>query len=162
VSDRKEHSGQVRALLEGQRFAVLSTREEGGQPYASLLAFWGSPDLKEMVFCTLRATRKYGNLSSDGRVALLIDNRSNEETDLQEAAAVTVLGDCAEVRGEERAALAEAFLLRHPGLAEFVESPGCAVMKVEVRSYYLVTRFQNVVELHIDRGEPHDPDPGPA
>ena len=147
--DTSEHAGAIQALVKAQRFAVLSTRQDDGHPYASLVAFCASPDLKQLVFCTLRSTRKFANLEAEGRVALLIDNRSNDETDLQQAAAVTVLGVCAEAHGEESTLLTDCFLVRHPAMAEFVKTPGCAVMKVDVRSYYLVTRFQKVVELHV-------------
>jgi hypothetical protein len=158
VIDRSEHARQIRLLVETQRFAVLSTRQDDGHPYASLVAFCVNRDLKQLVFCTLRSTRKFANLEAEGRVALLIDNRSNDETDLQQAAAVTVLGACAEVHGETRHTLSERFLNRHPAMAEFVRSPGCAVMNVDVRSYYLVTRFQNVIELHVQDGEHRDSD----
>lgn len=143
-----EHTKQIHALVESQRFAVLSTHQDDGHPYANLVAFRTSTDLKQLVFCTLRSTRKFANLEKEGRVALLIDNRSNDETDLQQAAAVTVLGCCAQVKDQERSAQSDWFLDRHPAMKEFVRSPGCAVMKVDVRSYYLVTRFQNVIELH--------------
>ena len=162
MTDRSEHARQTRALLDSQRFAVLSTRESDGHPYASLVAFCVAPNLKQIVFCTLRSTRKFANLEAEGRVALLIDNRSNEETDLQEAAAVTVLGVCEEAKGDERSALANCFLTRHPAMAGFLRSPGCAVMRVDVRSYYLVTRFQNVIELHVQDGKHDDPDETPA
>jgi hypothetical protein len=112
--------------------------------------------------CTLRSTRKFANLEADGRVALLIDNRSNDETDLQQAAAATVLGSCVEAHGEERSNLSQCFLERHPAMANFVRSPGCAVMRVDVRSYYLVTRFQNVIALHVKDGERRDSDKTPA
>ena len=101
-------------------------------------------------------------LEAEGRVALLIDNRSNDETDLQQAAAVTVLGACTEALGEERSKLSDWFLNRHPAMADFVRSPGCAVMKVDVRYYYLVTRFQNVIELHVRDGECRDSHKTPA
>lgn len=153
MKDTSEHAGQVRALVQTQRFAVLSTRNGDGQPYASLVAFWASADLAQLVFCTLRSTRKFANLEAERRVALLVDNRSNDATDLQQAAAVTVLGSCEEAQGAQRVALAGGFLQRHPAMADFVNSPGCAVMKVDVGSYYLVTRFQNVIELHVGDGE---------
>lgn len=153
MTDKSDHARQIRALVENQRFAVLSTRQDDGHPYASLLAFRAKTDLRQLVFCTLRSTRKFANLEAEGRAAILIDNRSNDETDLQQAAAVTVLGECAEAQGEERNELSEWFLERHPAMAEFVSSPGCAVMRLDVRSYYLVTRFQNVIELHVRDGE---------
>jgi nitroimidazol reductase NimA-like FMN-containing flavoprotein (pyridoxamine 5'-phosphate oxidase superfamily) len=158
VIDKSEHARQIRALVETQRYAVLSTRQDDGHPYASLVAFWVDRDLKRLVFCTLRSTRKFANLEAEGRVALLIDNRSNDEVDLQQAAAVTVLGACVEAQGDERTTLSERFLARHPAMAEFVRSPGCAVMKVDVHSHYLVTRFQNVIELHVQDGERRDSD----
>jgi putative heme iron utilization protein len=154
--DRTEHTQQIRALFETQRFAVLSTRQEDGHPYASVVAFCVDTEMKQLVFCTLRSTRKFANLEAERRVALLIDNRSNDETDLQQAAAVTVLGECTEAKGEERGTLSECFLERHPAMVEFVRSPGCAVMRVQVRSYYLVTRFQNVIELHVQDGARRD------
>jgi len=151
------HLADLRALLDSQRFAVLATRQDSGQPYASLVAFWASADLQYLAFCTLRATRKYANLSADGRVALLIDSRENQETDLHEAAAVTILGDCVEIRGDAREEVAGRFLARHPAMEGFVRSPGCAVMRVAVRTFLLVTRFQNVVELHPEVAGDVDP-----
>jgi len=153
LSPTAEHFNQVRALLETQRYAVLSTRQGNGHPYGSLVAFSAAPDLTHLVFCTLRATRKYANLGIDARVSLLIDNRSNAETDLQRASAVTVLGTCQEPQGPPRERLLQSFLAQHPSMADFVRAPSCAVMRVDVRAYFLVTRFQNVVELHIQQGE---------
>ena len=150
--NESEHDNQIRALVENQRFAVLATRQDNGAPYANLVAFSVDRDLKQLVFCTLRSTRKFANLEAEGRIALLIDNRSNDETDLQRAAAVTVLGSCTEAHGQEREELSQCFLARHPALADFVRSAGCAVMKVEVRSHYLVTQFQNAIELHVQDG----------
>ncbi len=151
--DKSAHSERLRALVESQRFAVLSTRQDDGHPYASLVAFVVSEDLRQWVFCTLRSTRKFANLEAEGRVAMLIDNRSSDEKDLQEASAATVLGTCAEARGEARSTLSDWFLSRHPAMTDFVRSPECAVIKVEVRAYYLVTHFQEVVELQVAQGE---------
>lgn len=101
------------------------------------------------MFATLRTTRKYANLLAEPRVALLFNDRANEGTDLQDAAAVTVNGAVVEVEGEERARWTERLLARHPALADFLASPGCSLLRVDVASLYLVTRFQNVVELHV-------------
>jgi hypothetical protein len=48
------------------------------QPYASLMAFAATDDLKRLLFATERNTRKYANLVSNPRAALLVDNRSNQ------------------------------------------------------------------------------------
>jgi hypothetical protein len=159
LSDLPEHIEQVRSLLGSQRFAVLATRQEDGHPYASLIAFWAADDFTHLTFCTLRTTRKFENLIAEGRVALLIDNRSNDATDLHQAAAVTVRGSCREVTGPPRDEISELFLARHPTMKDFVDSPSCAVMRVDISSYYLVTRFQNVIELHVREGQLHESNP---
>ena len=149
VEDRLENVLQIRVLMNDQRFAVLSTSHADGHPYANLVAFCFSQDLKHLFFCTLRSTRKFENLAHDPRIAMLIDNRCNDETDLEKATAVTVLGSCRETQGEHRSALASQFLERHPSMADFVKSPDCALMEEKVFSYYLVTRFQHVIELKL-------------
>jgi hypothetical protein len=41
------------------------------------------------------------------------------------------------------------YLAKHPMLKDFVQSPSCSLLQVKVETYYLVRRFQNVVELHV-------------
>jgi len=48
----------LKKLLQSQPLAVLATQSRG-QPYASLIAFASSDDLKSLYFATTRATRKY-------------------------------------------------------------------------------------------------------
>ena len=54
-----------------QRLAVLSTVSTEGQPQSALMGVAITPDF-EIVFDTLTTTRKYGNLCSNRRVALVI------------------------------------------------------------------------------------------
>jgi heme iron utilization protein len=146
----------VRDLLRSQRFAVLSTAAETG-PYASLIAFWAADDLSEIVFATMRATRKFNYLVTHPQVALLFDNRSNRDIDVRQAMAVTATGAARELTEESaRAAASDAYLAKHPHLATFVASPGCAFVRVAVETYYVVTHFQSVVELHMPRFEHAD------
>jgi len=140
----------VRELLASQRLAVLST-ETRGTPYSSLIAFAAAPDLTALVFATPRPTRKFSNLSENARVSLLVDNRSNREEDFAEAAAATILGSARETTGEERESSLALFLGKHPYLSSFVRSPECAIFRVEVEAYYVVSRFQSVSELHVRR-----------
>jgi len=133
-------------LLTSQRSAVLAT-QGNGQPYCSLMAFAATEDLHTLIIATLRATRKYANLAAEPRVSLLVDNRSNQASDTQAALAVTVLGVAAEVDPAARGPLEHIFLAKHPHLEDFVRSPDCAIIKIQVEKYYLVRRFQEVVEL---------------
>ena len=130
-------------LCRQQLHAVLATADTSG-PYASLVAFAASPDLRQLVFATGRATRKFRNLAASGTAALLIDNRANTLADVNEATAVTVLGRAAEVAGEERDRLVSLLLGRHPGLADFVHAPDTALVAITVERYLLVDHFQKV------------------
>jgi nitroimidazol reductase NimA-like FMN-containing flavoprotein (pyridoxamine 5'-phosphate oxidase superfamily) len=152
--DRQEKTRQlVQELLCSQRFAALSTDAETG-PYASLIAFWAGDDLSRIVFATMRATRKFNYLVKRPEVALLFDNRSNRDIDVSEAMAVTATGSARELADETtRAAAAGEYLAKHPHLASFVNSPGCALVQVDVDVYYVVTHFQSVVELHMQAGD---------
>jgi len=149
VKDPQEIKSILEKLFQDQRLAVLATHEGDGQPYASLMAFATSADLKQILLVTSRSTRKYANLTAHPRVSLLIDNRSHRSADIHEAVAVTVLGMAEEVIGPERDCLLTRYLAKHPHLEGFATSPTCALLRVKVKSYYLVSRFQDVVELHV-------------
>lgn len=148
TSQRKDNTAwqDLRTLLTSQPLAVLSTEGEG-QPYASLVAYAVTEDLKAILFATTRATRKYRNLAGNPRVSLLIDNRSNTEEDFHGAMAATVLGAAREDPEGGASGLCSMFLARHPHLQEFLASPTCAFLRVDVGSYYLVRRFQEVLEI---------------
>jgi nitroimidazol reductase NimA-like FMN-containing flavoprotein (pyridoxamine 5'-phosphate oxidase superfamily) len=139
---------QLRSLFESQGVAVLATHAKGG-PYTSLVAFVSSEDLKRIYFVTSRSTRKYANIEADPRVAMLVDNRSNDPADFREATAVTAVGEVQELSGEEKEAVLKHYLAKHRHLEDFVSSPTCALLEIRVQTYYRVTRFQEVMEVHI-------------
>ncbi|MBN1102304.1 MAG: pyridoxamine 5'-phosphate oxidase family protein [Deltaproteobacteria bacterium] len=136
------------ALFGSQRLAALATGG-GGHPYTSLVAFAHSDDLKSLFFVTGRATRKYANLTKDPRVAMLVDNRSNETSDFRESMAVTATGRAGEIQRTEAEELVRAYLAKNPHLEDFLSSPSCALIRIRVERYYLVQRFQNVVEIRV-------------
>jgi nitroimidazol reductase NimA-like FMN-containing flavoprotein (pyridoxamine 5'-phosphate oxidase superfamily) len=138
----------VTDLLKSQSLAVLAT-DLSGRPYASLVGFLASDDLRYVYFVTTRATRKYDALSSNPHVAMLFDNRSNRYRDFREAMAVTALGEAAEIDKEENRDIVKAYVDKHPHLDKFVSSPTSALVRIAVATYYAVTRFQHVMELHL-------------
>jgi nitroimidazol reductase NimA-like FMN-containing flavoprotein (pyridoxamine 5'-phosphate oxidase superfamily) len=138
----------ITELFSAQKLAVLSSYGNE-QPYASLVAFAVTDDLNHIIFATTRSTRKYANLSQESKVALLIDNRTNDEKDFSHAVAATALGRSEEVGSSQRKEYLEIYLRKHPYLKEFVSSPSCALLTVSVEKYYVVSRFQNVQELHM-------------
>jgi nitroimidazol reductase NimA-like FMN-containing flavoprotein (pyridoxamine 5'-phosphate oxidase superfamily) len=147
MPDREEMKRVLRELFAAQKLAVLATCDEHGHPYTSLMAFAVTDDLDRFLLATERSSRKFANLSAQPRVALLIDSRSNRDSDLQEALAVTVLGRAEEVDPAERDALLQLYVARHPQLEAFVTSPSCALILVQVEVYYVASQFQRVREL---------------
>ena len=135
----------LRVLFASQRFAVLAT-DDCGQPFASLMAFVVSEDLRQITVLTDRHRRKFSNLATNSRVALLIDDRENKGSDTEKSMAVTVIGDALEVSGDTDAKLRELFLARHPNLADFAATPTCAVVRIQVSAYQLVSQFERIRE----------------
>jgi hypothetical protein len=148
VTQNDELEQLLRKLFYDQLLAVLGTQSQSG-PYGSLVAFYATDDLKYLLFATTRSTRKYDNLIRTPQVAMVIDNRSNKEGDFHEAIAATAIGKVKEVNGPEKEQFKALFLAKHPGLFDFVQSPACALLKIEVGTYYIVRQFQQVTELHI-------------
>jgi heme iron utilization protein len=148
VKEAMERERELRNLLVSQKFAVLSTQEQD-HPYLNLVAFAETSDLQSILFATTRATRKYANISSKSGVALLVDNRSNDETDIHEATAVTIIGSACEVTEREREGLNRVYLDKQPHMKDFLSSPATALIKIDVESYILVNRFQNVTVLNV-------------
>ena len=140
----------LRNLFSVQRLAVLGSNQEGS-PYLNLVAFAAAEDLKHLFFCTTRPTRKYSNLKADSRASMLIDSRSNNESDFHEAMAVSAVGTVRDVSAGEETVFETLYPKKHPYLEDFVKSPTCAHLVFDVASYYIVRQFQNVSELHMIR-----------
>ena len=139
----------IQRLLRTQYFAVLTTSGEMF-PYATLVGFAATEDLKHILFATMRNTRKHRNIELCNRVSLLIDNRTNRVEDLKHAQALTVLGTAGEARAESKRRFTSIYLERHPHLTDFVNDPNTSLINVEVQKYILVSRFQEVSELEIE------------
>jgi heme iron utilization protein len=144
----KDFRKQLKELFGAQNLAALSTHR-AGQPYASLVAFYGSADLRRIYFVTPKTTRKYANLLADSRVAIMVNNSTNHVSDFHRAISVTAVGTAAEVVDAQRSIILQQFLGKHPQLEDFVNSPTIALIEISVDRYYMVSRFQNVMELHL-------------
>jgi pyridoxine/pyridoxamine 5'-phosphate oxidase len=58
-------------FLHARRLAVLSTTAPNGDPQSALVGFATSPQL-QIVFDTVKTSRKYTNLKADPRISLVI------------------------------------------------------------------------------------------
>lgn len=135
---------RIRALLDGQPFAVLCTQGEG-QPYGSVIAYAYSDDLRSVTFCTPVATRKYRLLSECKNVALVVDSRCQHLDNMMQVEAVTATGRAVQLEsGTEYERWAGRLVARHPQLSAFVSAPSSALFRLDIVRYLHVTRFQEV------------------
>lgn len=141
---------KIKTLFDTERLSILST-QKNGQPYASLVAFANTPDLKQILFLTPTTTRKYDHLTAGPRVAMLVNNSRNSPEDVYNAISVTAIGQAATLEGEEKTRLLPLYLKRHPHLKEFAAAPTTALISVAVDSYIMVSQFQDVVELKVGK-----------
>ena len=148
MENTAELSGLIKRIFTSQRFAVLATQFEG-QPYSNLVAFAEADNLRSLLFVTSRDTRKYSNTLASKKVAILIDSRTNQALDLNNAVAITALGTIEEVAAENRDYLSEIYISKHPQLKDFLYKPSNALMRVSVTDYIVAT-FESVRHLHIE------------
>jgi nitroimidazol reductase NimA-like FMN-containing flavoprotein (pyridoxamine 5'-phosphate oxidase superfamily) len=148
LTDVPELRRVLHELLGTQNFGVLCTQGQG-HPYGTVVCFAASDDMARVWFSTTRSTRKFTHIQGDDRVAIVVHNASNRPSDLFEAVAATGTGRARELTGAERQAASERYLAKHPHLKEFAASPNCALVEVRIDTFHVVTRFQEVVEIHV-------------
>ena len=148
LTDTPELRRILQRLLTTQNFGVLCT-QNGGQPYGTLVCFVASDDLARLWFATTRSTRKFAHIEGDSRVAFVVENTNNLPSDVFEAIVATGSGRARELTGTDRASVEQKYLAKHRHLREFVTSPNCALMEIAFETFQIVTRFQEVVEIHV-------------
>lgn len=134
---------KIKTLLSSQKFAVLSTQSEK-QPYSNLVTFAACEGRPEVVFFTPRNTRKFQNLLVNPKVALLIDNRTNQSQDFQNATAVTIIGSAEEIDIIRQKYYIDVFSSKHPNLADLIKNRENAFFKVIITDYIVATFDQTV------------------
>ncbi len=136
---------ELNDLFKRQRYCVLAT-ERDGAPYGNLVAFASTPDLTELMFVTSRDTRKYGNIQANRQVALVIDNRSNEASDLLTGLAVTALGIAEQIPESKREHMRSLYLAKHD-LKPFLDAEDTVLIQMLVQKYIVVSGLDSVIEL---------------
>jgi nitroimidazol reductase NimA-like FMN-containing flavoprotein (pyridoxamine 5'-phosphate oxidase superfamily) len=143
----RDERQMIETLLTHQGLGVLATKDRGGHPYASLIAFAPSPDNAEIYFITPMDTRKFANMTNDQRVALLVNNCVNTPDDFTDALAVTVLGKAQKMLEAQQEAALPIYLEKHPYLQHFARSASSAMFSIKITGFTLVQQFQNVSYL---------------
>ena len=148
TSSKEEILESIESLLRSQHLGVLAT--QGNEyPYCTLVAYAISEDLREIIFATLRDTRKYRNIKKTPSVSLLIDSRTNQVNDFKDVEALTAVGSAEEISDELKSGYLRGYLEKHPSLEGFAKAPDCALMNIQVTKYILVQHFQNVTEYDV-------------
>jgi nitroimidazol reductase NimA-like FMN-containing flavoprotein (pyridoxamine 5'-phosphate oxidase superfamily) len=140
----------VRKVLGSQKVAVLSTHGEEF-PHACLVAYDFTEDLARLTFATSRSSHKYDNIQRDSRASILVDTCTNDETDFNRGEVASAQGTIRELSGDTARLLGSRFLNRHPYLEDFLRAPTTVQMVMDVRTYALVSRFQEVLILDMGR-----------
>jgi len=129
--------------LQSTSFAVLAT-ECDGQPHASLIAFTPMDGLRQLIFATYRSTRKFQNLSQNGKVAILIEGRNTNSSGMQDDFVLTAFGQAEEIRVTENEEALKAHLEKHPDMESFLLTADCALVRVTVNAYQVVRGIDDV------------------
>jgi uncharacterized protein YhbP (UPF0306 family) len=145
MENTEKLSELIKRLLASQRFAVIATHSEG-QPYSNLIAFAEADNLSSLLFVTGRNTKKYSNAIASKRVAVLVDSRTNQASDLNNTIAITALGTIEEVAADNKDYFSGIYLSKHPQLEDFLQKPSNALMRVAITDY-IVASFESVRHL---------------
>ncbi len=143
AQDPSEIQETIRSVLERNLFAVLAT-QRNGQPHASLIAFTPLEGLRFLAFATYRDTLKYASIREDQRVAILIEDREDDDRRSDRRLVVTAVGEAIRMPEEDQQAHIAAHLARHPELERFLSSPDCELVGVAVHAYQVVSSIDDV------------------
>lgn len=140
---RVDMEGDIKRVLDANRFAVLAT-QKGGQPHTSLVAYTRVDGIRRLLFATYRATRKFESLLAGRRVALFIGDRSAKSRAVRVRALLTAHGIASEATPDKWAALSHEHKKRHPDLGINLASSEAALVSIDVTAFQLVNDIEDV------------------
>lgn len=149
MSNPKSIRKYVEEAIQSNRLAVLAT-ESDGQPHASLIAITPFKDFRQLIFATYRNTRKFQNMSRNGKVAVLIEGKNEEKSGIQNGFVITAYGRAEEISTVATDAALQAHLHKYPELLSFTDASDCALIIVKVENYQIVQGIDNVVWCSVD------------
>ena len=106
---------EVYEFMDGEKLAVLSTARKDARPEAALMGFAMTPEL-EIVFDTVRNSRKYPILKENPRVAWVVGCTSEITVQYE--------GEASELEGEELARYKKVYFEKFPDGPERESWPG--------------------------------------
>lgn len=146
MNKKKELLNIIKIIMEKQLFAVFSSSGPEGL-HSVIVSFAVSEDLKELLFFTPRQTRKFKNILSDSRVALFVDNRSNEIIDIQRTIGIEVIGEASEAEDGSFSDCLNLYKKKYPEMSDFTTAETTAAIRVTIDRFEVVQHFQNITVL---------------
>jgi general stress protein 26 len=112
------------------------------------VSFVSSAGFHHLYFPTRKETQKFLNITENNHVAVLIDNRENNPSDLSKAITAIALGDAQEIEHKPES-IKKLLLQKHPDLSLFLSNPSCVLIDITVHTYQIVQKFEQVQILHM-------------
>ncbi|RJP90048.1 MAG: pyridoxamine 5'-phosphate oxidase family protein [Desulfobacteraceae bacterium] len=150
LQDQNKETSVMNAITEviqTGHLCVLSTLS-GDRPYSSLMRYLADDRCTAIYLVMHKNTTKYQNLLQNSLVSLLIDTRTSAP--LADIQALSIDGIAFPVADAARqASVREAFIARHPDMAEFVRQPDALMICVEIQGFLLLNGIQDAHRVRV-------------
>ncbi len=130
---------KMKNIVKGNDLCVLATVSEG-KPHCSLMTYITDDECSEIFMISHKQTRKFGNLTSNPVVSLLIDTREGKRGQRRiDIKALTVAGEFQTIKDQTKKSLIHAkFLETRPHLIDFLNDPGTEIFSIRIKSFQLL------------------------
>nr|WP_300004255.1 pyridoxamine 5'-phosphate oxidase family protein [Tissierella sp.] len=137
---------KINIMIRTQDFGVLATQGDD-ECYTSLISYSSGSRLKTMVFATPIKTKKYESIEKHKNVSILVDNRSNNSSNINDIAAITAIGSARILEDKDEIKVWSKILVdKHNYLDDFIDAESTAIVLVDIKNYSYVSSFQEVIE----------------
>jgi len=142
---------KMKNIVKGNDLCVLATVSEG-KPHCSLMTYITDDECSEIYMISHKQTRKFGNLTANPIVSLLIDTREEERGQKRiDIKALTVVGEFQTIKDQTKKTLIHAkFSKTHPHLTDFLNDPGTEIFSIKIRSFQLLDGVKDAFFETID------------
>lgn len=146
MTDTEPLQNAIERLTARQKYGVLCVAG-ADRAYGALVAYACDATMRALYFATPITTRKFTFLSETEQAAFVVDNRSEQGSDVMEIEAATILGQVRNLGTTEDLERGRDILLaRHDYLHAFINAPSCALFAIDIARIIHVSRFQEVRE----------------
>ncbi|MEM6296958.1 MAG: DUF2470 domain-containing protein [Myxococcota bacterium] len=149
------HAEQARTLLERVRMGVVSTLTDSGTPYGSLVIYGLFENDPVLLISALAEHTK--NLERTAKCSLLVHEMGPDNP--LALARATFVGEAKRVPDDDEAAVAEAFLGRHPDAAYYADFTDFAYWRIHVDTVRYIGGFGRMSWVEPAQWRNAEPDP---